>query len=368
MSGVFRDVCVCFLGVFLSSCSQQEGLESSADVVIESEEIEGSISENTTKIAFGSCGHQGHDLPIFYHVVEHQPDFFVFLGDNIYGDTQDMEVLAAKYQQLGEKDSFQQLKENVTLLATWDDHDYGWNDAGKSYPLKEESKQIFLDFFEEPLDSVRRNRQGIYHAQSYTYQDRVLQIILLDCRTFRDEQLLYNSEFSGDRRYFYRLDYRPNEDPNVSILGEEQWQWLEEQLQQPADLRIIATSSQFGIEFNGYEAWANYPLEQQKMLSLIQSTQANGVMFISGDIHYSEISKLETDFYPIYDFTSSGLSSTWLFATPNRNRIEGPIMENHFGLITVDWAPEDPVIQMETWDIRNNQRIEYTISLSELQH
>ena len=68
---------------------------------------------------------------------------------------------------------------------------------------------------------------------------------------------------------------------------------------------------------------------------LIKKNKANGVVFITGDVHYSEISKLETDFYPIYDFTSSGLSSTWHFATPNKNRIEGPIMDNHFGLITI---------------------------------
>ena len=102
------------------------------------------------------------------------------------------------------------------------------------------------------------------------------------------------------------------------------------------------------------------------MVDLIAKTHANGVIFISGDVHYSEISKLETDHYPIYDHTSSGLSSTWHFATPNKNRIEGPIMENHFGMITIDWSLKIPEIKMETWDILDNQRIEHTISLDEI--
>ena len=138
-------------------------------------------------------------------------------------------------------------------------------------------------------------------------------------------------------------------------------------MKKPAEIRIIASSTQFGISFNGYEAWANFPHEQEKMLQLIQKTKANGVLFISGDVHYAEISKLEKPgLYPIYDFTSSGITSTWHFATPNKNRIEGPVMENHYGKITIDWSKSDPLIKMEAIDISDNQRFELTVPLSEL--
>lgn len=93
-----------------------------------------------TKIAFGSCGHQDNPLIIFDQVVKHNPDLFIFLGDNIYGDTDDMEVLKAKYQKLGSKPTFQKLKSAMPILATWDDHDFGRNDAGRHYPHKAESK------------------------------------------------------------------------------------------------------------------------------------------------------------------------------------------------------------------------------------
>jgi len=324
-------------------------------------------TNSTTKIAFGSCGWEKHDLPIFNNIVKHKPDFFIFLGDNIYGDTKIMDTLKFKYNLLGTKPSYQNLKRSTPILATWDDHDFGWNDAGKEYPFKEESKAVFLDFFEEPDSSSRRQHKGIYHSYIYNYNESKLQIILLDGRTFRDSLLPYNGEKDDDKRFtFYDKGYAQHTDNTTTLLGEEQWNWLEKELQKPADIRIIGSGTQFGIEWNGYEAWANFPHEQQRMLNLIKSAKANGVLFISGDVHYSEISKLETAFYPIYDFTSSGLSSTWIFATPNKNRIEGPIMDNHFGLITINWNKDDTYLQMETWDINDNQRIEYTIKLKEI--
>ncbi len=326
------------------------------------------ISSNSikTKIAFGSCGREWEDLPIFNNVVEHDPDMFIFLGDNIYGDTKIMDTLRAKYQRLSSKPSFQNLKQNVPILATWDDHDYGWNDIGRHYEFKEESKEIFLDFFDEPKTSDRRKHKGIYHSLMYDYGDKKLQIILLDNRTFRDDVKKHTNEFDEDRRYFYHLDYTPYEHADSTLLGETQWKWLEGELNKKADVRLICSGTQFSIEYNGYESWANFPHEQKRMVDLIKKTKADGVIFLTGDVHYSEISKLETNDYPIYDFTASGLSSTWHFATPNTNRIEGPIMDNHFGLLTIDWAKEAPEIKMETWDIRDNQRIEHTINLNEI--
>ena len=325
------------------------------------------VQKLTTKIAFGSCGWENHPLPIFNRVVDHKPDIFIFLGDNIYGDTKSMDTLSAKYNRLGSKKSYQNLKANVPILATWDDHDYGWNDIGRHYAFKEESKEIFLDFFEEPLESSRRKHSGIYHSELYQYDEYTLQIILLDERTFRDDLKSYDGSFDDDQRFsFYHNDYAIHTDSDSTLLGKQQWSWLANQFNIEADIRIICSGTQFGIEWNGYEAWANFPHEQQRMIDLIHQTKANGVLFISGDVHYSEISKIETKNYPIYDFTASGLSSTWHFATPNKNRIEGPVMDNHFGLITIDWKSKPIQIKMEAWDISDNQRIEYSIGLDEI--
>jgi alkaline phosphatase D len=317
-------------------------------------------ADSTFRIAFGSCGSQEHPLPIFDDVVKHRPDVFVFLGDNIYGDTDDMAVLKQKYQQLGDKPTYQNLKRNTEILATWDDHDYGRNDAGKHYPHKAASKEVFMEFFEEPGDSTRYDHEGIYHAEYRRVGDKTVQIILLDGRTFRDDLLEYGDQKDRPKRFFYNLDYTPHTDPAKTLLGEAQWEWLENELLEPADFRVIATGTQFGIEYNGYEAWANFPHERERFVQLIRQTRANHLVFISGDVHYAEISKFEhLDSYPLYDFTASGLSKTWKFATPNKNRIEGPIMDNHFGLLTINFADTNPHVVAEVWDIRGNQRVEH---------
>jgi alkaline phosphatase D len=318
-----------------------------------------------SKIAFGSCGSQDHPLPIYNVIVKHQPELFIFLGDNIYGDSKNMDTISARYQRLARKPGFQKLKQTCPIIATWDDHDYGWNDIGRHWPYKKQSKEIFLEFFNEPQNSERRKREGIYTSYMYECEGKKLQVILLDVRTFRDDLLKANGQMSRDGKY--KLDYLPYTKSDSTLLGAAQWKWLEEELKKPADLRIIGSGSQFGIEYNGYEAWANFPKEQKKMLNLIKTTKANGVLFITGDVHYAEISKLnEPMLYPIYDVTSSGLSSTWHFATPNKNRIGGPVMENHFGMLTINWKEKDPSIKIEIWDVSDKQRVEKVIKLGEL--
>ena len=158
------------------------------------------ITQNISKIAFGSCGSEDHPLPIFDVVVKHDPDLFIFLGDNIYGDTENMDTLKKKYDSLSAKPTFQNLKKNVDIIATWDDHDYGLNDMGKRYPFKQESKEIFLNFFNEPTNSPRREHKGVYTSYIYEMNGKKLQVILLDTRTFRDDLKLYKAVLEKEEK------------------------------------------------------------------------------------------------------------------------------------------------------------------------
>jgi len=325
------------------------------------------VETAVTRIAFGSCGYHDEPQPVLSLAAQRKPDAFIFLGDNIYGDTDNMDTLRAKYSRWMNSTDYMNLKKATRILATWDDHDYGRNDAGKEYPFKEASKEIFLDMFNEQSNTARKSHPGIYDVQYLQAGNRKVQILLLDVRSFRNG-LLY---FQKDRDtlpsgFFYTPDYKIHTSTDSTLLGDAQWSWLEAQLQQPADLRLICSGSQFGITYNGYEAWANFPHEQNRMLQLIKSTGAKGVMFLTGDVHYAEISKLTWDGpYPIYDCTASGITSTWHFATQNKNRIEGPVMDNHFGLLTIQWT-QDPLVTMEIIDKTNNQRIEHTFPLREI--
>lgn len=366
---------ICFV-VLLFSCggnSSTRKIENKDSVMDESSilDLEPRIKADfiedieVTKIAFGSCGNQDKPWPILDKVLNANPDVFVFLGDNIYGDTKVMDTLKAKYNRLGNKENFQTLMKNTKVLATWDDHDFGWNDSGRHYKFKEESKEIFLDFWKEPTTSPRRERKGIYSSYCFNSSGKTVQIILLDTRTFRDNLQLYNNEEVDKEAFHYELDYWPNENQDSTFLGNEQWAWLEAQLSIPADLRIIGSSTQFGISYNGYEAWANVPIERQKLIDLISDTRAENVVFISGDVHYAEVSEVTSgNCYTLYDFTSSGITSTWKFATPNENRVDGPIMENHFGMLTIDL--ENNKLIGNVIDIDGNTRITRDIDLDAL--
>ena len=342
---------ICLLACF--SC-RTIGLISPAEVHLNTDTL-------PTTITFGSCGDQDHDMPILYKVVEQTPDIFIYLGDNIYGDTRKMDVLKKKYNKLAVKPEFLHLRKNCTVLATWDDHDYGENDAGRHYPFKKESREIFLDFWGEPALSERRAHEGIYHSYMMEENGKKMQIILLDTRSFRDD-LIHN-----DKQDPHKNDYMPNPSPDSTMLGDVQWRWLENQFEKEADLRIIGSSNQFGHEYNGWESWTNVPHERKKMIDLIESTQANGVMFISGDVHWGEISKLQTpNTYPIYDITASGITKTWPNTEPNENRVGEVIPENHFGLIQIDWTQSDPLLQFKIIGVEGTERVLHSISLSEI--
>ena len=314
-----------------------------------------------SKIALGSCISQDKPQPVLRTVLARQPELFIFLGDNIYGDTRDMAELEAKYAKQGSNPQFSALRAAVPTIATWDDHDYGENDAGLEYPMKEASKEVFLKFWREPEKSPRRDHPGIYTSYRFGDAGRRLQIILLDTRTFRTP-LAKNEGLSS-----WKNDYHPDPNPENTFLGDAQWAWLKERLQEQADLRIIGTSIQFGHQHNGWESWTNFPSEIRRMVALIKETKANGVVFISGDVHWGELSVLQPEgCYPLHDLTASGINQEWDILEPNRNRHGAACMDHHFGLIEIDWSAEHPSVSLRIHDITGGKRVEKTVQLSDL--
>jgi alkaline phosphatase D len=320
---------------------------------------EGAIS----RIGFGSCAHQDQPQPIWDAVLEARPDLFLLIGDNIYADTRDMDVMRQKYEKFAAVPGFARLRESVPLLGTWDDHDYGANDAGAEYPMKRESQQEFLDFFEVPQDSPRRTQEGVYHAESFGPESNRVQVILLDTRYFRSR--LIRAEGTGRRRYV------PNTDPEATILGEAQWDWLEEQLRQPAQVRLIISSIQVVSEEHGGEKWMNIPHERQRLFDLIRETEAAGVIILSGDRHFADLSMMDGGVgYPIYDLTSSALTQsrkTWRPVQTNRHRVATMNFGDNFGLIEIDWDSSDPIISLQIRDVDGDIRINQKLPLSVLQ-
>ncbi|MGA0409678.1 MAG: alkaline phosphatase D family protein, partial [Limisphaerales bacterium] len=322
--------------------------------------------DSVTKIAFGSCNNPARmkvDQSIYPAILEQQPDLFLFIGDNIYGDTTDVNIFKKKYQALANLPGCQQLQAQTKVLATWDDHDYGINDGGKSYSKREASQQLFLDFFNEPKDSVRRTRPGIYTSYSYGRKGQVVQIILLDTRYFRDELPKYKGEQKAGTVGWYE----PSKDSTKTLLGADQWQWLEEQLQVEADVRILASSIQILAYEKGMENWGNVPHEQQRLFDLLIKYRAHHTVAISGDVHFTELSKVMIGEYPFYDLTSSGMThanSKWAKAK-NSFRVGKSHPQLNAGLIEIDW--QNSQLTLSSFNTKGEKLIEHPISLSDLE-
>lgn len=318
------------------------------------------VPEVITKIAFGSCASQYNAQPALDVAIAKHPDLFIYLGDNMYADTYDTTVLKQRYEDFSRVPEYCRLKNSIPIVATWDDHDMGANDEDKDYAWKDQSKKYFLDFFEEPVNSSRRNQPGIYTSYVYGNQPgKKVQVILLDLRYNLDNRIPNNG--CG------KNDYCINNDPNATMMGSTQWAWLEKQLKVPADLRIIGSSVQFGIQYNGWESWANFPKEREKMMTLIRSTKASNVIMVSGDVHWSELSAYTSaGNYPVYDFTSSGINREFSAIEPNSYRVSGvPATYNQsVGFFEIDWNNRN--VKMSALGTTNNVLFSYTVPMNSI--
>lgn len=293
------------------------------------------------QIGVGSCLRQNRPAPILRMLAEARPDVFVFLGDNIYGDTEEAGVFAAKYRALLEMPGFRELRKRSVVLAIWDDHDYGKNDAGVEYGSKELAKRFFLDFWGIAKQATRAARPGNYDAVTLGPVGRRVQFILLDTRWFRSPlvELPERGEFGP---------YGRNTDPASTLLGAEQWAWLEEQLKQPAEVRVICSSVQVLADEHQWEKWGNFPHERQRLLELIDRTDGV-VVAVSGDRHTGELSRVQLPSGRfVVDLTASALNQgDGLPKTePNELRVGKAITEPHAGWISIDWAEQAVRLQL----------------------
>lgn len=326
------------------------------------------------RVAFGSCAKQSKPQPIWRSVAAARPDLFLFLGDNLYADARDAETLRQRYREFAQVDALQSFRRQVPSLAIWDDHDFGGDDAGADYPLKSLSQQLFCDAWGEPADSPRRNRDGVYASWTFPVGGRKLQVILTDLR-FNRTPLTADPARKGGYEAMVREAlasgrpfagwYRPTSDPAATLLGERQWRWLEQQLAQPADVRILGSSVQFSASGTGWEGWDLFPRERERLGALLQRTRAEGLVVVSGDMHYADVSSwTPAGGYPIVDTTSSGLTEVWEVATPNTNRVSPVYAGRNFGLLDVDLAAGR--IDVSVCDEDGRPRITHAIDLHQL--
>ncbi len=293
-------------------------------------------------IAFGSCNKLTLDNFLWDDILEGKPDLWIWGGDIVYADTDDAAKIKSNYNALNEVEGYHDLKTKVPVIGTWDDHDYGLNDGGEEYKTKRQSQEVFLDFMEVPKDDARRKREGIYAAHEYHTGNGLIKVVVLDTRYFRTA---LTKGTASEKRF------RPNAYGVGTILGETQWQWLEEQLSDSeADFNVIVSSIQFLSNQHGFETWGNFPHEVDRLKKLIAATGAKGVLILSGDRHISEFARasIEGLSYPLIDFTSSGLthSYTTFSGEPNPFRVGEVVTTRSFGVVKLDTRLMKVILQI----------------------
>lgn len=300
-------------------------------------------------IAIGSCffladanpmwGRQGYGggFDIFDSIAGQKPDLMIWMGDNLYfqaPDELDPVSMAMRYRRQRTFAPLQKLLTAAPHLATWDDHDYGPNDADMSYVMKGESLQLFRRFWANPSYGLP-DVPGVFGQARWGDVD----VFLLDDR-------------------WYRSANKAIDTPDKSMFGAQQLAWLRNALiYSDAPIKLVVNGSQMWNRANRFEGWNHFSSEQRAFADWLIAQRIDGVVFLSGDRHFTELLKVERPgTYPLYEFTSSPLTSrAWeepeAGERSNPDAVPGTLVgQRQFGMIRVTGPGNDRKLALESYD------------------
>ena len=249
------------------------------------------IYAESIKIGLGSCLDQDYPQPIWQSIKKEDLNYFIFLGDNVYGDTRYGSLRKMKSAYDKQKKVLPDFLNDISIFSIWDDHDFGINDGGADYRFKRRAKELYLDFWEITKDDDRSNRDGIYFSKNEIFFDKKFKFIFLDTRFFR-------SKLKGKKS-----NYIENIEPDATILGNAQWTWLENELKSDFDFLFIFSSIQIIAKDHRFEKWSNFPIERAKLFELLEQFNDKTILF-SGDRHRAGIYRKNG----IIELTSSSMN------------------------------------------------------------
>jgi len=302
----------------------------------------------------------GGDSSIFDAMAKEKAAFMLWLGDNWYTRYPDYaSEWGLHYRPSHERrlKVLQPFLKAMSHYAIWDDHDYGPNDADKSYVLKEASRRVFMKFWPNPTYGMNGN--GIYTA--FTYNDA--EFFLLDDRWFRSSDRMMDST-DGDIN------------KEKKMFGDEQMEWLKNALLYSkvntfTKFRVIVTGSQVLNEYSKFDAFRAYPGEYKELLSFLEKNKIGGVIFITGDRHHSEIIKMDRkNAYTLYDVTSSPVTSspakTQGAEINNPTRVGKEIDEENYARFSITGEGKDRTMKVEFIGLKGNVLDTWQVKASEI--
>ncbi|MCW3073183.1 MAG: phoD [Flaviaesturariibacter sp.] len=300
----------------------------------------------------------GGDSSIFETMAKEKAAFTLWLGDNWYYREVDF-YSASGLQYRAHRDRsqpvLQPLLKAMPHYAIWDDHDYGPNDADKSFVLKKESREIFKKYWSNP--SYGENEEGIYTMVSYADVD----IFMMDDRWFRSSNEMETT-----------IDGKPN--GAKSMWGAQEMEWLKNALlTSKATFKLIATGNQTLNLKSSSESLQDYPTEFNELLSFLHLEKINGVLFLTGDRHHSEVIKYNrAGTYPLYDITNSPLTSgvskvTGTKEEANPARIPGTLVEvQNYSRISVSGPAKQRQLKVEFLSVKGERLASWSINENDL--
>jgi alkaline phosphatase D len=327
-------------------------------------------------VAFGSCTYvnetefdrnrkpYGSDYGIFTTIASMHPDLFLWGGDNTYLRDPDWDSRAGiihRYEHTRALPEMQPLLGATHNYALWDDHDYGPNDADRSYRLREESLEIYKLFWANQTYGTAETK-GTFGR--FVWNDA--EFFILDDR-------------------YYRSPNAAADDEQKTMFGKAQLQWLKDALinsqeNNNINFRIIVNGNQM-LNTNGeyYEALPQFSAEHRDLLHYITSNKIPGIIFLTGDRHHTElIAVKDPSFYPLYDFTSSALTSglnsmkdrngEWTKEYSNPLRVPGTLVndKHNFGILRFSGIKNERTVSLECYDVTGAQRWTHVIHASDL--
>lgn len=299
----------------------------------------------------------GLDSSIFLAMARERSAFMLWLGDNWYTRESDFFSEWGLWYRASHDRSqpiMQGFLKAMSHYATWDDHDYGPNNADKSYIFKETSQKVFSSYWANP--SYGEDGKGVYTKFSYVDAD----LFLLDDRTFR------SADFMDAM-----IDGKPN--PDKKMFGDKQMNWLKNSLiNSYAPFKIIVTGSQVLNTASTLDCLKDYPTEFEELLHFLETEKINGVLFMTGDRHHSEVIQYKrAKAYTLYDITSSpltsGISAVSGAEKDNPDRIPGTLIEaQNYSRITISGKQRERKLKLEFLGIKGEKLAEWNIDENDL--
>lgn len=301
----------------------------------------------------------GKDSTIFEAMAKEKSSFMLWLGDNWYTRESDYSSKWGLWYRASRDRSLpilQNLLKAMPHYAIWDDHDYGPNDADKSYVLKETSRDVFMNYWANP--SYGQDGKGIYSKVNYGDCD----FFLMDDRYFRSNDDMEPYEYG-----------KPNS--NKRMWGPQQMEWMKNALlQSKAPFKFIVTGSQTLNPASPYDCLQDYPVEFQELMGFLSAEKINGIVFLTGDRHHSEIIRYERhDDYPLFDITSSPLTSGVAKVSgkekDNPARVPNTLVEaQNYTRISVSGKTNERKLTVEFLGIKGEKLSEWSISEKDLKN